>query len=170
MNRGSSLQLLCALAGAASAIPALAKDPKPSLSIDRIAARNLLAPVEDENAQLPRYRVDPGGDAAVGKRARLSIPMGGSTLFAITGKLTRRAETSGPLDERHAQVLGQRRSGSGKVYGAGIERSRGGVEFVAAYQYSKLRAEDPQFDGRANADGLGRSHSVRATARIRFRP
>ena len=169
MIRGSSLRLFCALAGAAAAYPAIAKDPKPTLFIDRIAAHNLLAPLEDEGAPLPRYRIDPSGGAAIGTRARLSIPVAGSTLFAITGKLTRRAEPVGPIDQRHARVLGQRRSDGGKVYGAGFERSLGGIDFGNSYQYSKLRAEEPQLEG-ANTGGLGRSHSMRATARVRFRP
>lgn len=159
-----------AVAVAAFAAPGLAKDkPKaPSLAIDPIVARNLLAPVEKEGVGPIGYRLDHAVNAVQGQRARLNVPVGESTLFAITGKLTRRPDTLGPIDERHAGALGQRRSGS-KVYGAGIERHLGGVGVSATYQYSKLRAEDPQFDGQARSDGMGRSHSVRATARIRFR-
>jgi hypothetical protein len=42
-----------------------------------------------------------------------------------------------------------------------------GVDLSATYQYSKLRSEQGESD--SFADGPGKSHSVRATARIRFR-
>jgi hypothetical protein len=72
---------------------------------------------------------------------------------------------AGPLDGSHASVLGQRRD-SGKVYGLGVTRALHGVELGATYQYSKLRTEQPHSE---IADGgPGRSHSLRASARIRF--
>lgn len=161
---------LAALAGACVAGTASAQDKprSPSLAIEPIVARNLLAPIEEKGSPPPVYRVDQAIEAD-GHRARLNVPVGDSTLFAITGKLTRRPDALGPLDERHAKALGQRRTDS-KVYGAGIERNLGGVDLSATYQYSKLRAEQPQYEGQARTDGMGRSHSLRATARIRFRP
>jgi hypothetical protein len=158
-----------ALAAACSSAPALAKDkPKPSLSIGPVSARSLLAPVEEMRGMpVPAYRLDPIGEAASGQRARLSLEFGDATVFAITGRLERLPTTSGPLDASHARALGQRRD-SGKVYGAGVSRKIGGVDLSATYQYSKISAEQPETDAERHDNGPGRSHSLRATARIRF--
>jgi hypothetical protein len=164
--------LACAaLAAACGGAPALAKDdPKPSLAIGPIVARNLLAPIE-EPPDRPSigYRLDPNADAASGQRARLSIELGDATLFAITGRLTRQPAPAGPFEAGQARALSQRRD-TGKVYGAGIARSFRGIELGATYQYSKLHSEQPASDSEARDAGPGRSHSLRATARIRFRP
>jgi hypothetical protein len=158
-----------ALAAACSSAPALA-DPKPTLSIDPITARNLLAPIEEvRGPQAPAYRLDPGLEPASGHRARLSLDVGDATLFAITGRLTRQPAPAGPLDAGHARALGQRRD-SGKVYGLGVARTVRGVDLSATYQHSRLSAEQPAADSQLRDDGPGRSHSLRATARIRFRP
>lgn len=170
MNRGCFIHWAsAALAAACCGAPALAKDnPKPGLSIDPIVARTLLAPV-DEARSLPSsdYRLDPNAGAVTGQRARLSVELGDATLFAITGRLKRQPAPVGPLDGGHASALGERRD-SGKVYGLGITRAVRGVELGATYQYSKLRAEQP--DSEFRDGGPGRSHSLRATARIKFRP
>ena len=161
---------LAALAAAVSAEPALARDkPRPSLAIDPVTARTLLAPVEDARVPGIGYRLDPGLGTASGQRARLSLEIGESTLFAITGRLTRQPGPPGPLDSGHARALGLKRTESGKVYGAGLSRSVGGVNLSATYQYSKL-SDEQAGNGEARIDGPGRSHSLRATARIRFRP
>ncbi len=161
---------MVAIAAACGSVPALAKDsPKPTLSIDPISARGLLAPVDDARPHSPAYRLDPGLDPATGQRAQLSLELGDSTLFAITGRLSREASPTGPLDPGHARVLGQRRLDSGKVYGAGVARSVRGVDLSATYQYSKISAEQPESDAKLDDDGPGKSHSLRATARIRFR-
>ena len=150
-------------------MPVQAKDvPKPSLSLDPVVARTLLAPVETPG-QVSSWRLDPGLDPASGQRARLSVEVGDSTLFAITGRLNRQPGPPGPLDAGHARALGLKRGDSGKVYGAGISRTIRGVDVSAAYQYSKL-SDEQAGDSEARIDGPGRSHSVRATARIRFRP
>ena len=170
MNRERIAAFGVAVAAACCSAPALAKDPpKPSLTLDPIMARSLLAPVDDARALAPAYRLDPGLEPASGQRARLSVEVGDSTLFAITGRLNRRPGPPGPLEAGHARALGLKRSDSGKVYGAGISRTIRGVDVSAAYQYSRLSDEQPG-DGEAGIGGLGRSHSVRATARIRFRP
>ena len=150
-------------------MPAAAKDlPKPSLSIDPIVARNLLGPIEDSQGQGAAYRLDPGLEPAAGSRARLSFDLGDATLFAITGRLTRQPVPAGPLDPGHAKVLGPHRD-SGKVYGAGVARRVHGVDLSATYQYSKVSPGQLESDSEAGDDGPGRSHSVRATARIRFK-
>ena len=161
---------LAAFAAALLAEPALARDkPKPSLAIDPVTARTLLAPLDDARAQANAYRLDPGLGTASGQRARLSLEVGASTLFAITGRLTRQPGPPGPLDSGHAKALGLKRTESGKVYGAGVSRSVSGVDLSATYQYSKLSDEQAS-QSEARIDGPGRSHSLRATARIRFRP
>ena len=170
MNRGRFAGWAIGALGAGYCCsPALAKDdPRPSLSIDPIVAHTLLAPVEEARSPTAAYRLDPLGQAAVGQRARLSIDVGDATLFAITGKLSRQRAPAGPLDGSHARALGQRRD-SGKVYGVGVTHNVRGVDLGATYQYSKLSAEQADSDSRLRDDGLGKSHSLRATARIRFR-
>ena len=159
-----------AAAMACCAAPAIAKDaPHPSLSIDPIVARSLLAPVDEARAH-SSYRLDPGPEPAAGQRARLSIEIGDSTLYAITGRLSRQPGMPGPLDAGHAKALGIKRPDSGKVYGAGISRTIRGVDVSATYQYSKISAEQPIDDSLARGDGPGKSHSLRGTMRIRFRP
>jgi hypothetical protein len=166
MNRGCGLLAIGAAAAAALASPASARDaPAAALSIDPIVARGLLAPVE-EGAALSSYRLDPGLDPANGQRVRLSIDLGSATMFAITGRLQRLPAASGPLDSAHARLLGQHHD-SGKIYGAGVSATFRGVDLSAAYQYSKLRAE--QGDTDMLDGGPGRSHSLRATARLKFR-
>ncbi len=171
MNRGRFAVLAIAASSAAGlGSPAPARDaPIPSLTFDPIAARHLLAPVDDAGTPPPAYRLDPDGQAAAGQRARLSLDVGDATVFAITGKLNRKPATAGPLDAGHARALGQGRS-SGKVYGVGMSRHVRGVDLSATYQYSKISAEQPEMESRMRDDGPGKSHSLRATARIRFRP
>ena len=137
------------------------------MTIEPIVARDLLSPVMDPTARA--YRLGPALDRASGQRARLSLDLGDSTLFAITGRLTRQPVPTGPLDPGHARALGQRRD-SGKVYGAGVARSVGGVDLSATYQYSKIGSGQPGPVSEAGNDGPGKSHSLQATARIRFRP
>lgn len=170
MNRGRLAGwAIGAIAAGCCCSPALAKDdPRPSLSIDPIVAHTLLAPVEEARSPTAAYRLDPLGQAAVGQRARLSIDVGDATLFAITGKLNRQRAPAGPLDGSHARALGQRRD-SGKVYGVGLTHNVRGVDLGATYQYSKLGAEQADSESRLRDDGPGKSHSLRATARIRFR-
>jgi hypothetical protein len=170
MNRGRFAALaITALVAVCACSSAQAKDdPKPSLSFDPIVARSLLAPVEDASSPTAAYRLDPLGQAAVGQRARLSIDVGDATLFAITGKLNRQRAPAGPLDGSHARALGQRRDG-GKVYGVGVTHNVRGIDLGATYQYSKVSAEQADTDSRLRDDGPGKSHSLRATARIRFR-
>jgi|GEM_PF-6807860 len=170
MNRGRLRWLGGAIIAAACAAPVQAGDPpRPSLALDPVTARSLLAPL-DGPGQASSWRLDPGLDPASGQRARLSLEVGDSTLFAITGRLNRRPGPPGPLDAGHAKALGLGRGDSGKVYGAGIARSVRGVDVSATYQYSKLSAEPPGGELQAGDGGPGRSHSLCATARIRFKP
>jgi hypothetical protein len=170
MNRERIAAFAVAVAATCCSASALAKDaPKPVLTLDPISARNLLAPVDESRNLEPAYRLDPGLEPASGQRARLSVEVGDSTLFAITGRLNRRLGQPGPLDPGHARALGLKQSERGKVYGAGISRTINGVDVSAAYQYSKL-SDEQSGDSEARIGGLGRSHSIRATARIRFRP
>ena len=163
--------LAIAAAMACCSAPVAAKDPpQPSLSLDPIVARSLLAPVDDARGQAIAYRLDPGLEPASGQRARLSVEVGESTLFAITGRLSRQPGPPGPLDAGHAKALGIKRPDSGKVYGAGVSGKLGGIDVSATYQYSKISAENPAGDDLARGDGPGKSHSLRGTMRIRFRP
>ena len=184
MNNGSLARLiLCAVAAGSCATGAFAAGkPKPSISVEPVTARNLLAPVEPQLRPQGRslfagiekeglaedhsYRVGNLGEQAVGKRAKLSVAVGDTTVFAITGKLAR-APQAGPADPR-LNGLSSRKD-SGKVYGAGVERRVGPVDLSATYQFSKVTAEHPDIDGAASISSGGRSHSLRATARIRFR-
>jgi hypothetical protein len=162
---------VAAIAACCCSAPAAAKDaPKPSLSIDPIVARTLLAPVEESGRQAAGYRLDPGIEPASGQRAKLSVEVGDSTLYAITGRLNRQPGPPGPLESGHAKALGLKRSDSGKVYGAGISRNVRGVDVSATYQYSKISAEQPADDSLARGDGPGKSHSLRGSVRIRFKP
>ena len=148
---------------------AIARDtPKQSFSIDPIVAPNLLAPVEVDRGNISAYRLDPGLEPSSGQRARLSIEVGDSTLYAITGRLARSPRAIGPLAPADARVLGPRRVDGGKVYGGGISHNVGGVDVSASYQYSKLHADEGETEAKGGAPG--RSHSLRATARIRFKP
>ena len=165
MNRGRELKLICAGLSSCFATAAFAKDDPPSLSIDPIVAHGLLAPI-DEAATPSSYRLDPGPDPSGGQRAKLTFDLGKASLFAITGRIKREAAPTGPLDPGHARLLGQKRD-SGKVYGAGVSGTFHGIDLSATYQYSKISAE--QGDSDTVADGPGRSHSLRATARLHFR-
>ncbi len=167
MNRGRELKAICVGVGAIClSTTAFAKDaPTPSLSIDRIVARGLLAPVDDARAA-PAYRLDPGLEPTGGEGARLSIDVGKATMFAITGRIKREPTPTGPLDSGHARTLSPRHDSS-KVYGGGVSTSVHGVDLSASYQYSKIHAD--QGDSEAAEGTLGRSHSLRATARFRFR-
>ena len=170
MNRERRGILTIAAAMACCSAPVAAKDPpKPSLSLDPIVARSLLAPIDDARGQANAYRLDPGLDPASGQRARLSVEVGESTLFAITGRLSRQPGPPGPLDTGHAKALGIKRPDSGKVYGAGVSGKLGGIDVSATYQYSKISAENPAPEGVDHSDGPGKSHSLRGTMRIRFR-
>jgi hypothetical protein len=156
---------MCAGLSACASSAAIAKDPAPTLSVDPIVARGLLAPIDDARSASD-YRLDPGLEPSDGQRARLSIEVGKTTMFAITGRLKREAAPIGPLDPATARTMGQRRD-SGKVYGAGVSTNVGGFDLSATYQYSKLSAEQGASD--TFAETPGRSHSLRATARLRFR-
>ena len=168
MNGRWELRLICAAAVAAcgSSMAHAKDDAEPALSFDPINARSLLAPVDEGRLPAFSYRLDPGPEPSTGQRARLSVELGQSTLFAITGRLKSQPPASGPLDPSHARIVGQRRPDSGKVYGGGIAHKFGGVDVSATYQYSKLRTE--QAETEAGDNGPGKSHSLRATARIRF--
>src|SRR5688572_8055510 len=134
VNRELFGRIALAAAVAGCAVPALAKDsPKPSLSIDPIVARTLLAPVDEARGQAGAYRLDPGLEPATGQRARLSLEVGESTIYAITGRLSRQPGPPGPLDAGHAKALGIKRPDSGKVYGAGVSGKLGGFDVSATY-------------------------------------
>lgn len=167
MNRGRELEAICVgVAAICLSTTASAKDaPAPSLSIDPIVARGLLAPIDDARAA-SSYRLDPGLEPTGGQRAKLSVDVGKATLFAITGRIKRDPAPVGPLDAGHALTLSPRHDSS-KVYGGGLTTSFRGVDLSATYQYSKIHAD--QGDSEAAQSTLGRSHSVRATARFRFR-
>ena len=165
MDKARALPVILMAAAACWASPGSAKDqPRPSLSVEPVVATSLLAPVS-EGAAPVSYRLNPGLDTATGQRAKLSIEVGKTTMFAITGRLQRQKPALGPLDSQ-AGVLVPKRDG-GKVYGAGVSGTLHGVDLSATYQYNKIRTEQGEVD--TIAGGPGRSHSLRATARIRFR-
>lgn len=183
---------LLAIAGTACAAPTFARDKpdKPRLTIEPIIARDLLAPAEPastlrsprlnfidvERAGLlepPPYRLERDGDAAAGKRAKLSVALGDTRLFAVSGKLSRR-ERPGPanaLETTRSNPLGPRRLESGRLYGGGLERRLGPVDLSAAYQFSRISGDalDPTGDtADLRIDDESKSHSVQVRARIRF--
>jgi hypothetical protein len=172
MNRGLASWVACATAAAAWTAPLCAADkaPHPKLAVEPISARSLLAPAEPDwklsltpSEELDRpqsYRIGELPDAT-GARAKLSVEVGATTLFAIAGRL-RRSEAPG-----RREPFDLRQKSSGKVYGAGIERRVGAVELGATYQYSKAVTDRQETDTGLRFDNP-RSHSVRATARIRF--
>ena len=180
MNRGRSARWLAAIAAFAFAAPALGQQSAaaPSLSIDDASAPRLLSAIDlaashaDHRAgsistRADRfYRIEPGPEAATGKRAKLSVAVGSATLFAIAGKLERNKAQAAP--ELNAGVA-RRQPGGGKVYGAGIERRLGKFELGAVYQYSKLTADQPETTSAPRLSG-DKSHNLRATLRVRFRP
>ena len=185
VNRELTRLLLWAAAGAAWAAPAAAREPPkgPSVAIGAIEARGLLSTIEEQRAppsprlsiidaeragllEEPAWRLERDGDPATGKRAKVSLPIGSTTVFAISGKLNRRTGPTMPDPVEGPVPLTDRKMDSGRVYGGGIERRVGPFELSAAYQYSRISdagGDDGMLERRAH------SHSVRATARIRFR-
>ena len=184
MNRGRAIGCICvsACACAAAASPALAKDRPPSFSIEQVIGTSLLGPLEEkplapslrlsiidaERSGLleePGWRLERDGDMVTGKRAKLSLPVGSTTIFALGGKLTRRTGSTIPDPIEGPAPLASHKMDSGRVYGAGVERRVGPFELSATYQYSRISAGEDV----TSADGHARSHSLQATARIRFR-
>jgi hypothetical protein len=183
VNRGRIIGIAGAIACALVSTSAFAKDPPASLSIAPIRGSSLLSPVEEtrpapslrlsiidaERAGLleePAWRLERDGDPVTGKRARLSVPVGSTTVFALGGKLARRTGSTLPDPAEGPTPLAGRKMDSGRVYGAGVERRVGPFDVSAAYQYSRVSAGEA---GDAVGSGHARSHSLRATARIRFR-
>lgn len=186
MNREHTRLLLWAVAGAAWAAPVAAREaPKgPSIAIGAIEARGLLSSIEEQRAPrslrlsivdaerdglvaAPAWRLERDGDPVSGKRVKLSLPVGSTTVFAISGKLNRRTGPSMRDPAEGPSPLTSRKMDSSRLYGAGVERTVGPLELSAAYQYSRIGsdgANDSMLEQRAH------SHSVRATARIRLRP
>ena len=184
---------LLLIAGATCAAPAFAKDesndPQPRFELQPIIASNLLAPAEPltitrtprlgiidaERAGLieaPPYRLEREGNAVTGRRARLSVAIGGTRLFAVSGKLSRR-ERPGPdaLGVSRSDPLGPRKLESGRLYGGGVERSVGQIDLSAAYQFSRINGADldPDMnDGAMSIDHKHKSQSVQLSARMRF--
>jgi hypothetical protein len=186
VNRELARLLLWAAAGAAWAGTAPAREaPKgPSVAIDAIEARGLLSSIHEQRAPPslrlsiidaeragllaePAWRIERDGDPVTGTSARFSLPVGSTTIFAVSGKLHRRIGSTLPDPVEGPSPLTSRKMDSGRIYGGGVERTIGPVELSAAYQYSRIsgeNADDSMLERRA------RSHSARATARIRFRP
>jgi hypothetical protein len=185
---------LLAISGATCAAPVPARDrsdqPLPRLAIEPIAALNLLAPadlemkrpsprlrlVDAERAGLvkpPPYRLEREGDLVTGKRAKLSVAVGDTRIFAVGGKLSRRERPGppDPLDGRRTNALGQRKLESGRLYGGGLERAFGQVNLSAAYQYSRInggRLDPTRNDAAMPIDNKNKSHSLLLNARLRF--
>jgi len=132
--------------------------PSPRLSIVDAERAGLL--------QEPAWRLERDGDAVTGKRARLSVPLGSTTVFALGGKLARRTGSALPDPVEGPTPLAGRKMDGGRVYGAGVERRVGPVDVSATYQYSRVSAGEA---GDAIGSDRAKSHSLRATARIRFR-
>ena len=193
MARSVAAHLLF-LAGATCAAPAFAKDksndPQPRLELQPIIASNLLAPAEPptmnraprlflidaERAGLvepPPYRLEREGDVVTGKRAKLSVAVGDTRLFAVSGKLSRRERPGPPdsLDSRRSNPLGSRKLESGRLYGGGVERSLGRIDLSATYQFSRINGADldaASDDGALDIDRKHKSQSVQLRARLRF--
>ncbi len=186
--------LLLTITGAAGASPAIARDngqqPLPRLAIEPIIARGLLAQAEPQSliraprlslidteraglVEPPPYRLEREGDSVTGKRARLSVTVGETRLFALGGKLSRRERPGPPdaIDGSRANALGPRKLESGRLYGGGVERTLGPVDLSAAYQYSRINGAqlDPTSDNSAmRIDDRSQSHGVQLRARLRF--
>ena len=186
--------LLLTITGTSGAWPAFAQDkiqqPATRLAIEPIIARDLLAPAEPpdiiraprlslidaERAGLvepPPYQLERDGDSVTGKRARLSVAVGDTRLFALGGKLSRRERPGPPdaIDGSRANALGSRKLESGRLYGGGVERKFGPVDVSAAYQYSRINGAqlDPTSDNSAmRIDDKSKSHSMQVRARLRF--
>ena len=143
---------------------------------DPAAPMSTALPSTDGLIDPPRYVLGREGSATTGKRATLSVDVGGTRLFAVGGKLRPR-ERAG-LDEQVApgqsRSTAPRKLESGRLYGAGVERRLGPVQVGAEYQYSTVSdAElDPSATGPSlydiDMDGRRKSHGVRATAKLRF--
>ena len=183
MNRGRVIGIACAGACAIGSAPAYAKGAPPSLSIEQVSSASLLGAIEEKSSQSnlrlsiidaeraglveePAWRLERDGDPVSGKRAKLSVPIGSTTVFAISGKLARRTGSTMPDPVEGPAPLAGRKMDSGKVYGAGVERKLGRFDVSATYQYSRISAGE---DSEALGDGHAKSHSLRATARLRFR-
>ena len=191
MNRVAAHLLL--LAGATCAAPSFARDkankPQPRLELQPIIAANLLAPAEPliitrsprlsaidvERAGLiepPPYRLERESDHVTGKRARLSVAVGGTRLFAVSGKLSRRERPGppDPLDAGRSNPLASRKLESGRLYGGGVERRVGPVDLSAGYQFSRINGAelDPTSDSSMKIDDRAKSHSLQLKARLRF--
>ena len=187
VKRELATLLLCAAAGAIWAAPAAGQvTPKgPSIIVETIEARGLLSPAEKmrpapshrlsiidaERVGLleePAWRIEGDRDPVTGKRAKLSLPIGSTTVFALGGKLARRTGSTMPDPVEGPVPRAGHKMDGGRVYGAGVERRFGPIEVGATYQYSRISGGAGD-DGMAASDGPGRSHSARATVRIRFR-
>jgi hypothetical protein len=189
VNRELSGLLLWAAAGAISAAPAAARavpkdGPKrPVVAIEGIHATGLLSTVEEEHPspslrlsiidadragllEQPAWRIERDGNPVTGKRAKLSLPVGSTTVFALGGKLTRRTGSTLPDPVEGPSPLASRKMDSGRVYGAGVERHVGRFDLSATYQYSRISRGEA---GDSLSDGHAKSHSLQASARIRFR-
>lgn len=169
---------MAAVAAAACAAPALAQSAPatPVLSIEQVSSPRLLGNFDLANAPATNgtmgstradrhYRLDPPPGGTTGKRAKLSVAIGKSTLFAIAGKMDRGRARLAP----ELTAGAPRQSGGGKTYGAGIERRVGAFELGALYQYSKVGADQPETTNTPRLTG-DKSHNMRATVRIRLRP
>lgn len=186
--------LLFAIAGAASAAPGFAKDNigkvQPQLEVQPIFASDLLAIAEPRPdrrtprfslidaersglVEQPPYRLEREGNAVTGKRAKLSIAVGTTRFFALSGKLSRRERPGPPeaVEFSRTNVLGPRKLESGRLYGGGVERRFGPVDVSAAYQYSRINGAELNPASLANTmriDDSGKSHGVQLRAQLRF--
>lgn len=139
---------------------------RPVARLTEPATAGLVAP--------PRYVIGREGSAATGKRATLSIAIGETRLFAIGGKIPARQRAGLTAEAASdARTSAPQKLESGRLYGGGIERKVGAFELGAQYQFSTINGQelDPTADGRAfgiDIDDKSKSHSVRATARLRF--
>lgn len=190
-----ALAALIATSGAAAAVPLAPPPPTkahklkliPSLNLSDIGAplfvpreskaRPVARLTEPATAGLvapPRYVIGREGSAATGKRATLSVAIGETRLFAIGGKIPARQRAGLTAEAAaDARTSAPQKLESGRLYGGGIERKVGAFELGAQYQFSTINGQelDPTADGRAfgiDIDDKSKSHSVRATARLRF--
>lgn len=177
--------LILSAVGAFWASPAAAKPPpqKPSLIVEGVSGNGLLSITEEKPAapslrlqlvdagragllEEPAWRLERDGDAVSGKRAKLSLPLGSTTVFALGGKVSRRIGSTMPDPVEGPAGIAGSKMDSGRVYGAGLERRLGPFEVTATYQYSRISAGEA-------GDGVGsdraKSHALRAAARLRFR-
>jgi hypothetical protein len=130
------------------------------------AVEGLLAP--------PRYIIGKDGTPMAGRRMTVSVRLGDTNIFAISGRFPVRQRAGATPTAQDQRLSGPTKLESGKIYGGGVERRLGPVDLVAQYQYSTISGDDLDPTSSAEArrilriDDHSSSHSVKATVKLKF--